>query len=306
MQAKYRNLSLLCSLVLALVLLLGCSASEQAAPEKAEPEPAATEEAKPEPAATEEVSLPTEESVLDEIRDRGVIRMAVFLRSGSPLERATDSGEPEGYLIDVGHLLAKDLGVEPEFIDLEWQGIIPSLLSGKVDIILAAISATPERALAIDFPGAIVFYDVAVLVHKDGKIKTLEDLKQPGVTISVSAGSTQHFYAMANFPDAEILASEGATEARLEVASKRSDAALTDSHAAIKFSAENPDTVPLRDAEGNIIVVSREPGSMSIRQGDIRFFRWLQTWQDWYWHQGVFEALYDKWMGPIFEGENTQ
>ena len=101
MQAKYRNLSLMCSLVLALVLLLGCSASEKAAPE----------EAKPEPAATEEVSLPTEESVLDEIRDRGVIRMAVFLRSGSPLERATDSGEPEGYLIDVGYLLAKDLGV---------------------------------------------------------------------------------------------------------------------------------------------------------------------------------------------------
>jgi polar amino acid transport system substrate-binding protein len=211
-----------------------------------------------------------------------------------------------GYLIDVGYLLAKDLGVEPEFVDLEWKGIIPSLLSGKVDIILAAISATPERALSIDFPGPIVFYDVTVLVHKDGKIKTVEDLQQPGVTISVGEGSTQHFYAMQNFPDAEILATAGPTEARLEVASKRSDAALTDAHAAIKFSQENPDCMPLRDEAGNLIVVSREPGSMSIRQGDPRFLQWLITWQDWYWHQGVFDAMYNKWMGPIFEGEPVE
>jgi polar amino acid transport system substrate-binding protein len=296
MKAKYRDLSVLCAFVLALVLLFGCGTSEKATPEEAD-----TGQEAP-----EEVSVPVEGSVLDEIRERGVIRMAVFLRSGSPLERATDSGEPEGYLIDVGYLLAEDLGVEPEFIDLEWQGIIPSLLSGKVDIILAAISATPERALAIDFPGAIVFYDVTVLVHKDGRVKTLDDLAQPGMTISVAAGSTQHFYAMQNFPDAEILASEGATEARLEVASKRSDAALTDSHAAIKFAKENPDTAPLRDDAGKIIVVSREPGSMSIRQGDPRFLQWLETWQDWYWHQGIFEAMYQKWMGPIFEGEGTQ
>ncbi|MFC2046043.1 transporter substrate-binding domain-containing protein [Chloroflexota bacterium] len=296
MKATYRNLSIVCGLVLALVLLLGCSESEQAAPEEAD----TGQE------TSEEVSVPVEGSVLDEIRERGVIRMAVFLRSGSPLERATEGGEPEGYLIDVGYLLAKDLGVEPEFIDLEWQGIIPSLLSGKVDIILAAISATPERALVIDFPGAIVFYDVTVLVHKDGRIKSLEDLAQPGVTISVAAGSTQHFYAMQNFPDAEILASEGATEARLEVASKRSDASLTDSHATIKFAQENPNTIPLRDEAAKIVVVSREPGSMSIRQGDTRFFRWLQTWQDWYWHQGIFEAMYQKWMGPIFEGESTE
>jgi polar amino acid transport system substrate-binding protein len=296
MKGTYRYLTIVCGLVLALAALLSCGATEEATPE-----PVDTGQE-----TSEEVSVPVEGSVLDEIRDRGVIRMAVFLRSGSPLERATDSGEPEGYLIDVGYLLAKDLGVEVEFIDLEWQGIIPSLLSGKVDIILAAISATPERALAIDFPGAIVFYDVTVLVHKDGRIKTLDDLAEPGVTISVSAGSTQHFYAMQNYPDAEILASEGATEARLEVASKRSDAALTDSHAAIKFAKENPDTAPLRDEEGRIIVVSREPGSMSIRQGDPRFLQWLVTWQDWYWHQGVFEAMYQKWMGPIFEGENTQ
>jgi hypothetical protein len=58
--------------------------------------------------------------------------------------------------------------------------------------------------------------------------------------------------------------------------------------------------------KGKIIVVSREPGSMSIRQGDTRCFRRLQTWQDWYSHQGLFEAMYQKWMGPIFEGESTE
>ena len=240
------------------------------------------------------------ENILDEIQSRGEIRMAIFLKSASPLQRANaQTGEAEGYFADLGRIIAKDLGVKPVFIDSEWKAIIPTLLSGKADMIVAAPSATPVRALSIDFPATTAYYDVSLLVHKDSPVKTLEDVSKSGVRISVMEGSTQHFYAMNSFPNAVIRATEGSMEARLEVASKRADVSFQDSYQSIKFSKEYPQTRVVRDNKGKIVVAQREPGSFAIRQGDPRFYKWLQNWTQWNREQGVLRALYNKWMGPV-------
>jgi len=239
--------------------------------------------------------------VLEEVQKRGKIRMAIYLKSASPLQRANEqTGEAEGYFPDLGRLMAKDLGVKAEFVDTEWKAIIPALISGKVDMIISAPSATPERALSIDFPANVASYNVSVLIHKEGKVKQFSDLAKPGVKISVSQGSTQHFFAVQNFPKATIKPADGIMEARLEVASRRSDASIVDSYQAIKFMKEYSQTDVLRDENGKILVVSREPGSLAIRQGDPRFYNWLQNWTRWYREQGVLDAIYNKWMGPVF------
>ena len=287
MQAKHAKLAAVCSLVLVLVLLVGC---------KGTPEQPAEE-------AAEQAAVSVEKSVLDEIRERGKLRMAIYLSSGSPLQRPNETtAEAEGYLADVGRLMAEDLGVEAEFVDSEWKSIIPSLLSGKVDLIIAAASATPERALSVDFAGTIVYYNTGALIHKDGRIKTLEDLDQPGVKIAVNEGTTHHFYAMQKYPNAEIITTNGAVEARLEVQSQRADANFSDLNGIIEWTREYPETDILKDENGKVIIMRREPGSVAIRQGDPRFYKWLKNWTEWYWEQGILDAMYDKWMSPIFEG----
>jgi polar amino acid transport system substrate-binding protein len=241
------------------------------------------------------------QSLLDEIQKRGSLKLAIYLKSSSPLQRANDkTGEPEGYFPDVGRLLAKDLGVKAEFVDTEWSAIIPALVSSKVDMIISAPSATPQRALSIDFPAMVIYYDVAVLVHKEGTIKKVADLAKPGMKISVNQGTAQHFFAMQNYTNATIKPADGIMETRLDVASKRSDAALVDSYQAITFMKEYPRTDVLRDDSGKILIVEREPGSLAIRQGDPRFFNWLRAWTEWYRAQGILDAMYNKWMGPVF------
>lgn len=240
------------------------------------------------------------ENILEEIQSRGEIRMAIFLKSASPLQRPNaQTGEAEGYFADCGRMIAKDLGVKAVFIDTEWKAIIPTLLSGKADMIIAAPSATPIRALSIDFPATTAYYDVSVLVHKDSPVQSLDDVSKPGVKISVMEGSTQHFFAMNSFPNAVIRATEGSMEARLEVASQRSDVTFQDAYQSVKFSKEYPDTKVLRDEKGKIVVAQREPGSFAIRQGDPRFYNWLQNWTQWNREQGVLKALYNKWMGSL-------
>lgn len=251
-------------------------------------------------ASTEQqVDTSTQESVLDEIQNRGTIRMAIFLGSESPLQRHNDAGEGEGYFVDVGNMIAEDLGVEAEFVDVEWKAILPTLLSGKADLIISGVSATPQRALSVEFPGTIVYYDVAVLVHEDGDIASVADLKEPGVVIAVSEGSTQHFYAQSAFPDAELHLTNGPGDARLEVVSGRSDATLQDSYHAVRFMAEYPETQVLRDANGEIEIVSREVGSITIRPGDQRFYNWIENWTEWYREQGTLDAMYKEWMGEL-------
>jgi polar amino acid transport system substrate-binding protein len=243
-------------------------------------------------------------SLLDEIQDRGVLRLAIYLKSASPLQHPNEStGEAEGMYADVGKLMAEDLGVEAEFVDVpEWSAVIPTLLSGKADLIIAAPSATPERALSIDFPAILVYYDVTALVPADGAVQTVEDLEADGITISVNEGSTQHFYALTNYPNANISSIPGALEARLEVASGRADASFQDSYQSFKFMQEYDGMDVLRDENGDPLVVSREPGSIAIRQGDPRFYNWLENWVRWYREQGVLDGMYDQWMGPVFEG----
>lgn len=308
MNKRNTNLTLLSSLILA-VLALGVLAIFQSGVVTSATADTEFRTTRVDPAELDDYSLvpPAQEippSLLDEIQERGVLRLAIYLKSASPLQHPNEStGDAEGMFADVGKLMAEDLGVEAEFIDVpEWASVIPTLLSGKADLIIAAPSATPERALSIDFPAILVYYDVTVMVPADGDIQTLEDLKEPGVIISVNEGSTQHFYALTNFPDANIHAIPGALEARLEVASGRADATFQDSYQSFKFMQEYDGIDVLRDENGAPLVVSREPGSIAIRQGDPRFYNWLNNWVRWYRDQGVLDGMYNQWMGPVFEG----
>jgi len=282
---KYVTL-VLCCLILVSGMLVSCGTQSNA--------PATGGEATVVPA------VPAQKSVLDEIKERGKLRMAIYYKSGSPLQRINDAGQGEGYFVDLGNLMAKDLGVEAEFVDVsEWASIIPTLLSGKVDIIISGVSATPERGLSIDFPGTIVYYDMSVLVRKDGKVKTVADLEQPGVIISVNQGSSQHFYVTGRYPNAVVKPVPGIQEARLEVASGKADACVLDSYQGALFIAEYPDTTLLRSEDGEIEILGRETGSPAIRQGDERWYRWLENWLRWYGNMGTFDSYYDKWIDPV-------
>ena len=88
-------------------------------------------------------------SIIDKVMRKGTLR--VGLSSFVPWAMQDKKGEWIGFEIDVAKKLAEDMGVKIEFVPTKWEGLIPSLLTGKFDLIIAGMTGTPQRALKINF-----------------------------------------------------------------------------------------------------------------------------------------------------------
>jgi arginine/lysine/histidine transporter system substrate-binding protein len=102
----------------------------------------------------------------------------------------TEKGEEIiGFDVDLAKAVTKELGYELEIVDMDFNGLIPSIQSKKVDFVLAGMSPTPERKEAVDF--SMVYYAAPQLIvtKKDSGIKKVEDLK--GKAVGVQVGSIQ-------------------------------------------------------------------------------------------------------------------
>ncbi len=94
-------------------------------------------------------------------------------------------GFADGYDVQVARFLAEKLGMELEIVKTEWDGLPPALMSGKIDLIVAGMSPTADRKMAIDFSDPYYESDLTVVVRKDSPFaaaKTLADLKGAKIT----------------------------------------------------------------------------------------------------------------------------
>ena len=83
-----------------------------------------------------------------------------------------------GYDVEVATLIAEKLGVEPEFIEGEWDGLLAGLDAGRYDIMVNGVDITEERAEKYDFSEPYAYNRTAVITKGDNDtINSLEDLK---------------------------------------------------------------------------------------------------------------------------------
>ena len=90
-----------------------------------------------------------QENMVDTIKKRGNLKVgfATFV----PWAMRDKQGKFVGFEIDVAAKVAKDLGVELDLQPTAWDGIIPSLIGGKFDVIIGGMTVTPPRREQIDF-----------------------------------------------------------------------------------------------------------------------------------------------------------
>lgn len=144
------------------------------------------------------------DSVIETIKKRGVIKIGLSLFR--PWSMRDLDGELVGFELDVGRELAKDMGVEVEFIPTAWDGIIPALLSGKFDVIISGMSITPQRNLTVNFSDPYAYSGMTILANRemtDGF--DLEDYNDSSVTFSARRGATPAAVIASMFPEAELL-----------------------------------------------------------------------------------------------------
>ncbi len=122
------------------------------------------------------------------IREQGRINIGMLV-DFPPFGLINTEGEPDGYDADVARLLAEDLGVGLNIVPVTGPNRIPYLLSGQVDILVASLGITPERAEQVDFSDPYAGIEIFVFGDADLEVNGPEDLA--GHAIAVARASTQ-------------------------------------------------------------------------------------------------------------------
>ena len=141
---------------------------------------------------------------LESVLKNGTLRIGVSLFTPWTLKDKQDKFI--GFEIDVARQLAKDLGVKPHFVELNWKDILPALLNKKIDIIIAGMVITPQRALKVNFsqPYAESGIGLATNVKRTQSFTSLKDLNHPDVTLTVVAETIADELVRRVFPKASI------------------------------------------------------------------------------------------------------
>jgi polar amino acid transport system substrate-binding protein len=102
-----------------------------------------------------------------------------------PPFESKEGTEAVGFDVELAGLIAEKMGLELEVISTAWDGIIPGLKTNKYDIIMSAMTITPEREEEIAFSDPYIDSDQSIAVVKDSPIKTVADLKDKIVGVQI-------------------------------------------------------------------------------------------------------------------------
>jgi polar amino acid transport system substrate-binding protein/arginine/ornithine transport system substrate-binding protein len=144
-----------------------------------------------------------------------------------PFSETAADGSVVGFDIDIANALCAEMGNTCTMVKTDWDGIIPALVEGKCDAIIASMTITEERKQIIDFSGK--YYNTeAAFVGKEGA--TVESLKKVGV----QRGTTHQNFMEGEFPDVELVLYGTQDEVYLDLVAGRIDASMADSLAQLE------------------------------------------------------------------------
>jgi len=115
----------------------------------------------------------------------------------APYNYVDDSGKLAGYEIDLGNALCKQAGLTCEWVVNEWDSIIPNLIAGNYDGIMAGMSVTDERKKTINFSDE--YYPVALSLYAAAAGNKIDLAALKGKKIGVQGATIQAGFAEKNY-----------------------------------------------------------------------------------------------------------
>ena len=235
-------------------------------------------------------------SALEEILKRGELR--VGLEAGyQPFEMQDEKGNIVGFDVDIAYEMGKAIfgkGGEKKvkLINTAWDGIIPSLMTHKFDIIMSGMTALQSRNLKVNFCDPVYYIGQCLLINKKdaGKYKSYKDLNKKDVVITSKLGVTGGFTAEKLMPKAELRLFKTEAEGALQVANGLADAFIYDEPQVRVFAAKYQ-----KDTIGIFEPLTYEPLAWAIRKGDPDFLNWLNNFLAQIHGDGRWDKFKQKW-----------
>jgi len=237
------------------------------------------------------------EELYDPLED-GVLTVGMDLR-WAPFETKDAAGNPSGISVDLAYELGRYLDVKVEIVDLEFGSLIASLSTREIDVILASMSITEDRAQSINFSDPYFYFPLITVLNQGFQDTNNVTTKEELFAIDgVRYVGPRSFVSLA-IPEAEalnpvILEVNDASAAVLEVVTGNSDAFIISASSAAEFQASNPTTTTILWDP-----VDSSPIGMGTRKKDVpEFQEMLNEFID---QLGRDGGTYDR-LGLLYDG----
>ncbi|MFZ4115915.1 MAG: transporter substrate-binding domain-containing protein [Chthoniobacterales bacterium] len=171
--------------------------------------------------------------------DPQLLRVGMDL-SFPPFEMIDPHGNPDGISVAMAKALGEYLHRKVEIENIPFAGLIPSLQTKKIDLIISSMTDTPERRQSIAFSDPYLTLSLGVLTHQPSPIHTSRDLDLPGRKIAVRQGTIGQQWAQQHLKQATLLTFDQEATAVLEVLENRVDGFIYDVISIWKFYKEHP------------------------------------------------------------------
>ncbi|MBU3030899.1 transporter substrate-binding domain-containing protein [Paracoccus marinaquae] len=230
------------------------------------------------------------ESVIEAIKERGVIKIGLSLFV--PWSMRAKNGDLVGFELDVGRKLAEDMGVEVEFIETAWDGIIPALVAGKFDVIISGMSWTAQRNLTVNFSDPYAYSGLKIVANKQlTEGMTVADLNDPSVTFAARRGGTPSTLIATMFPEAKLLQFDEDGAATQEVLNGNAHATMGAEPTPSRDARTHPDTLVVLGEQ----VFDQRGDGFVMRKGDVDAMNFFNNWIAQNWRSGWLKERQDYW-----------
>ncbi len=241
------------------------------------------------------VTMTLAATTLETVIRRGKLIVATDM-TAVPMQYRDASGKPTGFTVELMELAAREMGVTIEWQDMAWESLIPSLLSGKVDMIAANMSMTLTRMKSIRFSDPFFLTGIVAIARANSPLVSWKDLAAPAVKMGATMGSVHaDFIEQAWGKKASLY--DNLAEWMTDLKLGRIDSVMDDEMICIELISKNPD---LKILEG---YVRPDTYGLAFRQDQdsdslVNWFNWFIKWQK---LTGEYGKIYEKYVGKEWE-----
>ena len=208
-----------------------------------------------------------------------------------PFEMTDPQNPPTGVSADLARALAASMGKELEIQNLPFDGLIPALKTGKIDLIISSMTATAERARSIDFSESYLRTGLCLLVGKNSPVQSMADLDQSGKIVAVKLGTTAQTYVSTRIKRAQVRILEKEDACVLEVVQGKADGFIYDQMSTFKNWQRNPETT-----RALLQPFQEESWAIGVRKGNSALLQKVNGFLKDFRTQGGFEQLGDRYL----------
>ena len=236
---------------------------------------------------------------LDEIKESGTVKIGVF-SDKAPFGYVDENGNYAGYDVYFAERIGKDLGTKIEYVSLDPANRVEFAETGKVDIVLANFTVTPERAEEVDFALPYMKVQLGIVSPESDPVNDVSDLEGNDKELIIAKGTTAETYFESNHPTVKLQKYDAYADAYNALLDGRGAGLSTDNTEVLAWASVNPGFVVNVAALGNVDSIAP-----AVAKGNETLLSWLNDEIKALGEEEFFHADYEATLREVYGADSN-